>query len=331
MYFAELMKKKKSRVPAFVLAVLLIGGMAGLVVCGGGGDKESLTKQVADYQSQAKALEQKVGDREDQIKKLETQQRELLGQLPEKHDVLPGESYWQIAHDFLTGKKNVPAETAGALLAETDLADKILAGNKVWSYYVDGVFGTFLTRGDAAVSPAWVRRQDVAAGERAKAELAAKIVDLEKQSAAAEKRFAELQATAAAQAQVLREKAAGLESDLAKSRARIGDLDARLNSVYYLAGARDALKEKGLIRGSFLGLCGDRIKRATPADFQKSLDLRGADSISVGAADVGLSKIRNVRILPRNLQEASDGGSSARITLLVKVAVRCARIIIALD
>jgi hypothetical protein len=125
---------------------------------------------------------------------------------------------------------------------------------------------------------------------------------------------------------------------LAKSRARIGDLDARLNSVYYLAGARDALKEKGLIRGSFLGLCGDRIKRATPADFQKSLDLRGADSISVGAADVGLSKIRNVRILPRNLQEASDfrieildGGSSARITLLDKDAFRCARIIIALD
>jgi cell division protein FtsB len=329
--------KKRRFFPALPLALLLIGGSLLLVACGGA-EKETLTKQVAELQDKAKSLEQKINERDGQIKKFEEERKDLSGRIPEYHVVAPGESHWQIAYDFLTAKKGVPAEKAGALLADSILFDKVLIGHRVYNYFADDVFATFLTKGEATVSPGQMRQAEIKARDEEKTKLVREIGELEKRNAAGEEKFVELNETWTAREKILENRAKGLDADLAKLNAQTGELETKLNSVYYLIGARDNLKGAGIIKGTFLGICGDRVKNVTLANFQKSLDLRSGNVIKLAAGDFGLPKIRKVMLFPRDLQEGVDyrveraaDGASATLHLLNKDKFILSRVIISLD
>lgn len=330
-------KKKRSVILSLALSLFLAGGICFMIACGSA-EKEALTKQVAEFQDKAKSLEQKLNERDGQIRKLEEERKDLFGRIPEYHVVAPGESHWQIAYDFLTTKKSVPAEKAGALLADSILFDKVLVGHRVENYFADEAFGTFLTKGEAAISPGRLYRAEIKARDEEKAKLVREMGELERRNAAGEEKVVELKETWAAREKILESGAKGLDTDLAKIQARAAELETKLNSVYYLVGARDNLKGAGIIKGTFLGICGDRVKNVTFANFQKSLDLRSGNVITLAAGDFGLSKIRQVMLFPRDLQEDVDyrveraaDGMSVKLHLLNKDKFILARVIISLD
>jgi len=318
---------------ALPLIVLLFGTVISIVACGGA-EKDKLTKQAAELQEKARALEQELGVRDGQIKKLEEERRDLLGRIPEPHMVTPGESHWQIAFDFLTTKKNLPPEEAGNFLAETVLFDKILVGHRLWNYFGDGSYGTFLTKGEAAVSPGFAQRMEKKNRGEEKQNLMEENSGLRRQAAELERKNAE----ESGKWKALQDRLQSLNAELAAGKEQERDLESRLNSVYYLVGAKDALKSSGKIKGTFLGLSGDRIKNAAVSDFQKSLDLRNSDAIALTAEEFGLSRIRHVKMLPWDLTEGQDfrieiapDGKTAKVHIQDKDKFRQSRILLVLD
>ena len=224
------------------------------------------------------------------------------------------------------------------MLADSILFDKVLVGHRVENYFADDVFGTFLTKGEAAISPGRLYRAEIKARDEEKAKLVREMGELERRNAAGEEKVVELKETWAAREKILESGAKGLDTDLAKIQAPTAELETKLNSVYYLVGARDNLKGAGIIKGTFLGICGDRVKNVTFANFQKSLDLRSGNVITLAAGDFGLSKIRQVMLFPRDLQEDVDyrveraaDGMSVKLHLLNKDKFILARVIISLD
>lgn len=319
------------------LILLLLGETFLLVACGGA-EKEALTKQAAEFQDKAKSLEQKSNERDGQIRKLEEERKDLLGRIPESHVIAPGENHWQIAYDFLTTKKNVPAEDAGNILAETILFDKILVGNKLWNYFVDDTYGTFLTQGEAAVSPGWLQRAERQNQEKEKQKLTEEISNWQKHTVELEKMNAAELEKWKGDLTALQDRIRSLDAELLTEKNQSKNLEVRLNSVYYLAGSKNALKASGKIKGTFLGLCGDRIKNVTFSDFQKSLDLRNSNIIELKAADFGLSRIHDVDLLPGYLEEDKDfrleiaaDGTTASVQIQDREKFQLARVVLVLD
>ncbi|MBE0646097.1 MAG: hypothetical protein IH600_18590 [Bacteroidetes bacterium] len=78
---------------------------------------------------------------------------EITAQLPAPHRVQPGENHYSLCLKYLTAKHHLSAKTADSLVARVGLSSDIIEGFHVWFYYQDGIFGTFVTQGEAHVSP----------------------------------------------------------------------------------------------------------------------------------------------------------------------------------
>jgi hypothetical protein len=55
--------------------------------------------------------------------------------------------------NYLSSRHHLSKQTADSLVARVGLTSDIIEGFDVWFLYQDGVFGTFVTQGDARVSP----------------------------------------------------------------------------------------------------------------------------------------------------------------------------------
>ncbi|MBR9974683.1 MAG: hypothetical protein KFF77_03810 [Bacteroidetes bacterium] len=78
---------------------------------------------------------------------------ELTDRLPAPHRVRSGENHYTLCMDYLSQQQGLPQAQADSLVARVALNSDILEGFHVWFYFHDGVFGTFVTQGDAHVSP----------------------------------------------------------------------------------------------------------------------------------------------------------------------------------
>ena len=78
---------------------------------------------------------------------------ELTARLPEPHRVNPGENHYTLCVNYLTGRHGLSLRAADSVVARVALNGDIIEGFHVWYYYRDGVFGTFVTQGDAHISP----------------------------------------------------------------------------------------------------------------------------------------------------------------------------------
>lgn len=286
--------------------------------------------QITDLQAQLKTMEEKASSLEKQIReksdglvKAETEKTAIQAKLPAVRKASPGDSHWQISHDFLISQ-GVADEEARSILWKTQVSPYLLVGHNVWNYYADGELMTAVTQGNAPLSAAAMARADVKklAGEKAGLEAAvtagkAEVASLQAQLAGKDR--------TAAERKPLADRIPGLEKTIADLRGTISGLELKLNSVRYMVGSKAALKASGKVRGSFLGLCGTRIDGVTAADFTASLDLRQTGVIELKAADLGLGRIRGVELLPWRFVEGIDYraevlevGKTARITLLDK-------------
>ncbi len=118
-----------------------------------------------------KGLLQKVIDTEKQIEDLQKKIKEITDKLPAPHVVKKGETHRQISMEYLMNVHKLDEKKAKELVDRVALVDAMEVGYNVWLYYNDGVFGTFVTQGEAKVSPyklsRMIRRREL---ERARQE-----------------------------------------------------------------------------------------------------------------------------------------------------------------
>ncbi|MGB5075338.1 MAG: hypothetical protein WBQ23_14475 [Bacteroidota bacterium] len=78
---------------------------------------------------------------------------EITSELPAPHRVRPGENHYTLCINYLSTEHHLEPQTADSLVARVGLTSDIIEGFDVWFLYQDGVFGTFVTQGDAHISP----------------------------------------------------------------------------------------------------------------------------------------------------------------------------------
>jgi len=237
--------------------------------------------------------------KEKDIEDLKVQVQDLEKKLPAATVVKRGDKHLDLCVNYLTKDKGLDAETAKKLALQVNLMDELVPGFKVWNFYDNGVFGTFVTQGDAAVSPYRVVQQakqqlitakDTAIKQRdtlakEKTTLLEQVADLEKKRDQLNQDVAMLQAE---------------REDLMKKMEELKnlseELQAKLNSIFFKIGDRKALIDSGLVEDPWYGQ--PRIKKFEQANFPDHLDLRIGDTIVFTAQQAGVTKINKIKIAP---------------------------------
>ena len=272
-----------------------------------GEQKDVLNKLVADEKdiSYQALLQQIIADR-NSIQDLQEHVARLEQTLPDQFVLAKrGDHHQQLAMAYLTNDAHLDPAKAKDLLRQVDQTDELLPGNKVWFFYDPqrDTFRTYVTQGEAGQTPLAVRRahQRNLIHER-------DTFKTERDSARAE-------------VVTLQEVKTSLESDLAR----------RANSVFYHADAEQALKEQGVLSPVL-----KKVRDVTGVQYDESLDLREGTTITLIPEDYGLSRIREVRMLPGIYQEGRDftveaagEDGSARVNILAPDAFRGKEILLA--
>ncbi len=194
-----------------------------------------------------------------------------------------GSRHDRIAMDFLI-KQGVPAEKAYSVVSSINLEDSLLAGYRVWTYYNNGQFGTWVTQGSASVSPQEHQRRvkQLLVDERDQALKTAESAKSEAEQSNVQRQQAEQQFAAASAETGAMLKLA--EEERAKA-------DALENSIRYAVGPKKVLQEAGVI---------DRNNRVRGIDQIQMLTLNTKESmeISVDGSTHGLKQIKKVTLAP---------------------------------
>jgi hypothetical protein len=272
-----------------------------------GEQKDILNKMAAEEQdiSYQALLQQIITDR-DSIQDLQEHIARLEQTLSDQFVLAKrGDRHQELAMAYLTNDAHLDAAKAKELLKQVDQTDELLPGNKVWFFYDPqrDSFRTYVTQGEAGQTPLVVRR----ARQR-------KLIE-ERDTFKAERDSARVEVA------TLNEVKTNLEADLAR----------RANSVFYHADAEQALKDQGVLSPVL-----KKVKDVAGVQYDESLDLREGTTITLLPEHYGLTKIRDVRMLPSIYQEgrdftveASEDGTSARIVILTPDAFRGKEILLA--
>jgi hypothetical protein len=284
--------------------------------------RQLLNRMVAEEKDVSyKALLERIVEDVDRIRTLQDRLSALEQALPDTYVVArPGDTHNDLAMEFLRVKAGLDEPKAREVLARTDRTDELIPGNRVWFSYnpKDDAFRTYVTRGDAPMTPLALRRarQKELLGERDRAlatveQLEAIRAGLENDIATLQRRRAELEAANA-----------GLEARNTELRSSLeqvsGDLAFQKNSVFYhVANARD-LKEQKVLTPVL-----KRVRDVRGVRFDAALDLRRGTQIRIDPNRFGLEKIGEVRLLPpiyregRDFKiEVSEDRSAATVTFL---------------
>lgn len=266
--------------------------------------------------SSYQALLQDVIDKDKEIKDLNEKIKKLREILPKPDVAKTGDSHYHMALKFLK-KKGLGTEEAARLVSRVNLMETLAPGFEVYHFYSNGVYGTWVAQGRAKISPSELQRQEKEKieGERDTAvaqseKLQEEVNDLLVQK---EKITSEINALAAEKAKMIEEMNALSATNEAQK--------AKLNSMHYLVGDRKKLEKEGIIVVPVFAK--DRAGKNWADDaFDKSLDLRSNDTITIKAADLGLQKIGKVSVVPGSLvkdEHYSLTISEDKLTAVVKI------------
>jgi len=293
--------------------------------------KRALEERIkAEKNSSYQALLQEVLDKDKEIKELNGQIARLRAVLPKPDVARENDSHYGLALRFLR-RKGIPEEKAKLLVSRVLIMDKLSPGFEVYHFYNNGVYGTWVAQGKAAVSPTELQAEEKAKieGERDAAversqKLQEELADLNAQK---EKITADIDALRTEKTNMIKE----MESLSATNEAQ----KAKLNSVHYAVGNRKALERDGIIVVPVFAK--DRAGANWSDDvFTHSLDLRTQDTITIAAADAGLQKISKINVIPGSLERdkhyavtISEDRTTATVKLLVKDRFRNEKVVFA--
>ncbi|MDX2128931.1 MAG: hypothetical protein SFU91_07845 [Chloroherpetonaceae bacterium] len=122
-----------------------------------------------------KGVLQKLIDTRKEVVGLQEEIQKIKDKLPTPYLVKRGDSHRSICLEYLKNAHNISGKEAEKLIDKVALVDEMVPGFNIWLYYNDGVFGTFVTQGDAKVNPnrlrySMRRDREQRAYERGKAE-----------------------------------------------------------------------------------------------------------------------------------------------------------------
>jgi hypothetical protein len=311
-----------------------------------GADTEELEQRdqhIKELQSDVDQLKQEIAEKEKAIENLERQNAELQNRVLDPEIVQEGDNHWKIAYDYLTEEKGVPSEEAERILARAVLFDPILEGYRAWNFSDGEAYGGFFTQNDAPASPGLIARRAASEIEEERASLETRVAEL--QDAMGEQRqeltaklqeMERLRQEAETANRQLETQVTSLKDQVASLRERNDALDSRLNSVYYLAGSKEALETQGKIEDPLFGQA--RIGAVSSSDFERRLDLRKTQIIELEAADLGLPSVEDIKLLPQGYAESVDyrvdigpDRQSAEVHLLNEGKFRLASIVLVVD
>jgi type II secretory pathway component PulM len=264
-----------------------------------------------------KSLLQDILDKNSDIQNLNARVQELETLLPKPHLVEKGENHYQIAMNFLLNEKGVDKARAMELVERTALFEPIVPGFKIWNFYAEDEYGTFVTQGTAPISPNQIQRKVkkdlVDAKDRAIAEKDKLQSDIEEMEA----RRGEL----ISQLDLLNQEKQNMLTRMSDLNDQNQEMQTALNSVFFAMDLKKNLSEKGIIKGGFLR--STKLQKVDSALFDRSLDLRGDPRINVAAGDFQLARIRGITIYPGYFKsgvdfktEFDEASQNATITIL---------------
>jgi hypothetical protein len=84
---------------------------------------------------------------------------DIAAPLGPPHIVSSGESHFRLALHFLTETRKIPEDEARRILTGLNLQEPLLPGFFVWNFWFEDGFSTFVTRGDAPITPEEAEQQ----------------------------------------------------------------------------------------------------------------------------------------------------------------------------
>ncbi|MCJ7524746.1 MAG: hypothetical protein MUP71_05920 [Candidatus Aminicenantes bacterium] len=264
-----------------------------------------------------KSLLQDILDKNNDIHNLNARVQELETLLPKPHMVEKGENHYQIAMNFLLNEKGVDKARAMELVERTLLFEPIVPGFKIWNFYAEDEYGTFITQGSAPISPNQIQRKVKKELVDAKDKAIAEKDQLQSDITEMELRRSEL----ISQLDLLNQEKQNMLGKMSNLNDQNQEMQATFNSVYFAMDRRKNLTKNGIIKGGFLR--STKLQKVDIARFDRSLDLRGDPKITATAADFQLSKIKDITIYPSYFKrdrdykvEFNEVGQSVTITIL---------------
>ncbi len=265
------------------------------------------TRLNKEQDSSYKAILQEVLDKDKEIKDLRKEINALREQLPKPVIVKQGDNHYDLCMRYLTDQKGLSKEDAQKLVERVNLLDYLLPGFEVWLFYDGNTFGTFVTQGTANQSPNQIKKyyktklineRDTARQQAS--QLKDDVNELEARKAELTKQLAELEQAKAD----LKSQVQNLNNRNQRLSTQNTEKERRLNSVFYHIDNYKSLASKKVVGRFLFGR--PQLKNFNAVKFDKSVDLRQSDSITITAADAGLKKIRSIYVMPRSFVKDKD-------------------------
>jgi hypothetical protein len=279
-----------------------------------------------------KSLLQDILDKNNDIQNLNARLQELEAMLPKPHVVEKGENHYQIAMNYLLNEKGIDKTRAMELVERTALFEPIIPGFKVWNFYAEDEYGTFITQGTAPISPNQIQRKIKKELVDAKDKAISEKDKLQDDITEMEARRNEL----ISQLDLLNQEKQNMLTRMSDLNDQNQEMQTALNSVYFAMDLRKNLTQKGIIKGGFLR--STKLQKVDFAMFDRSLDLRGEPMITAAAADFQLSKIKDITIYPSYFKidvdyslQYDENKQKATITILDVKKFKSEKIAIAIE
>lgn len=312
------------------LSVLLIFGFVFLTSCKGkpGAEEAGQGGEQTTDQARIEELQRELNAKNDLIKQLQRENADLQNKVPTDWEVQEGDNHWKIAYSFLTDKKGLSDDEARKILRKAYLFDTLLTGFQVGNISDGEEYSGFIAQGEAVASPGKMQRVEKTKRTAEKVVLRNNVTLAEVETLKQEADMKDKTMMMKKEMETLQLKNGWNEERAEKYKEFATDFESKLNSVYYYAATKDAMKASGKTDLGSLGY----------SDFQNRVDLREGDVIELRAGDINIPVIKKLEIVPKTLREGLDyrievaaDGQSASVYMLKKDKFRLARIIIAVS
>ena len=272
--------------------------------------RRALAERMQQERGNLRSLVQEILDKDRELTELRQKADAARQGLPEFVEAKEGDRHDRVILEFLRGR-GASELASRRLVAEINLQEPLLPGSRVWLYYENGQFGTWVTQGNASMSPQEAEQRIRAALEAERDAAVAGNSRLRGEVDALEGRKQELEREVA----LLREEADAFLSQMGQLKKEAA---AARSGARYLAGSKKQLEKAGVIGKSFLGP--QRVKRLEGLDL---MEVSANSRITLDASAYELPRIKKVTLLPDGLKRGQDyqvelleGGAFATVTLL---------------
>lgn len=292
-------------------------------------DPSSLEQMALDPR-QAEALNQLLSNEQDvsyrgllseivavngQVSALQEHILDLQDQLPAPYTVQVGDTHQDVSVRYLVENHGLAPREARGIADDAALVEELYVGFQIWMLYRDGVFGTYVTRGTAKVSPGRAQRQarqrvartietltDERNFARSEADSIQELHDnLQERILFLRAEESRLQTEIASLAHS-RDKAVAMVEFSEQQRAK---LEERVNSVFYAVDTMKNWKDKKVIADPFFA--SPRVRSLERVLFENTQDLRANKIVTFDLRDYPqLKKFKRVDLFPRSFKAGQE-------------------------